>query len=191
LRALPRADAEKAARALVEGEGGAGVDTPTLLSFLPDTLKVAELATVLAEFTEAKTEESNRQQKSFTGSRNGIQVARALQDQRSDNVCSLSSTELCERCKQHLLPESGIVYPCKHVLHFRCAEQIGKIIPRDPDEPPIDLTSDCPFCGFLSVRMIDVPLGIAPEGSAGDPWSTNVDELLARLDEPKWKLPLK
>jgi hypothetical protein len=188
LRSLTRTDAEKVARRLVEGYAGAGVDVPTLLQFIPDDLPVAQLAVVLAEFTKTKTETAAEQRRSFDGSKNGILRAQKLQAERAPFISSLASTEPCEKCKTPLFAQPGLVYPCCHVLHLKCAEKIAKLLPMALGDKPLRLEDDCPFCGFLSVRMLAAPF-VKPTSENGvDPWTVNEKELLKAADDLRWKL---
>jgi hypothetical protein len=187
LRSLTRENAELVAKKLVEEYAGAGVDVPTLLQFLPDDLPIAKLDVVLAEFTKAKDIAAEEQKSRFTGSQSGIKNAQKLMDARTEKISSLSSTEPCEKCRRPFFSEPGIVYPCSHVLHLKCAEKIAKMVPLLSGDDPINITADCPFCGFLSIRLLDSPYAQRPEGSSEiDPWSTDFDRLLA--DEGGWKL---
>jgi hypothetical protein len=188
LRSLTRTNAEKVARRLVESYAGAGVDVPTLLQFIPDDLPVAQLAVVLAEFTKTKRETAAEQRRSFDGSKNGILRAQKLQAEHAPFVSSLSSTEPCEKCKTPLFAQPGIVYPCGHVLHLKCAEKIAKLLPAAPGDKPLRLDDDCPFCGFLSVRMLAAPF-VKPVSESGiDPWTVNLEDLLRAADDSRWKL---
>jgi hypothetical protein len=187
LRSLKRERAELVARKLVDGHAGAGVDVPTLLQFLPDDLPIAKLDAVLTEFTRAKRVAEEEQTKRFTGSRSGIEGAQKLIASRTEKISSLSSTEPCEHCKRPFFSEPGIVYPCSHMLHLKCAEKLIKKVSVMTGDEPIDIKADCPFSGFLSVRLLDSPFAKRPEGRAEiDPWSTDFDALLA--DPGIWKL---
>jgi hypothetical protein len=186
LRSLERKKAELVAQKLVNEYAGAGVDVPTLLQFLPDDLPIAKLDVVLAEFTKAKNVAAEEQKGRFTGSKSGIERAQKLMANRTEKISSLSSTEPCERCKRPFFSEPGIVYPCSHVLHMTCAAKLAKMVPLLSGDDPIDIKADCPFCGFLSIRLLASPYARPPEGeSEADAWSTDFDRLLA--DESIWK----
>jgi hypothetical protein len=188
LRSLTRASAEAVAKKLVENYGGAGVDVPALFQHLPDGLSIAQLGVILAEFTKTKTETAAEQRKSFDGSKDGIFRAQKLEQEKPPFISTLGSTELCEKCKTPLLQERGLVYPCGHVIHSRCADKIAELAPTVAGDKPIRMAADCPFCGFLSVRMLGAPF-TNPRGEGdANPWTTDKDQLMRLADDSKWRL---
>ena len=87
-----------------------------------------------------------------------------------DKAVKLTSMTSCSQCKKPIFTEAGIVYPCSHILHYRCAMDVARQIKNDK----IDFTADCPICGFLSIRLIDQPFGV---DKASDPWSVEPEKL--------------
>jgi hypothetical protein len=86
------------------------------------------------------------------------------------------------------LAQLGVVYPCGHVLHLKCAEKIVKLLPMALGDKPLRLEDDCPFCGFLSVRMLAAPF-VKPASESGvDPWTVNERTLLKAAEDSRWKL---
>jgi hypothetical protein len=187
LRSLTRDSAEAVARKLVENYEGAGVDVPTLLQYLPADLLIAQLAVILAEFTKTKTDTAAEQRRSFDGSKNGILRAQKLEQEKPPFISTLGSTELCEKCKTPLLQERGLVYPCGHVIHSRCAEKIAELMPIAGPRP-VRMAADCPFCGFLSVRMLGAPFTKPRVEGEVNPWTTDKNELIRLADDSKWRL---
>jgi hypothetical protein len=173
---------------LVEKYGAAGVDVPTLFQYLPANLPIGQLAAILAEFTRTKTETSDEQRRSFDGSKNGIDRARKLEQEKPPFISTMASTELCEKCKTPLLQERGLVYPCGHVLHSKCAEKIAELLPTAAGERPIRMAADCPFCGFLSVRMLAAPFTNPRGEGEANLWTTDKDQLMRLADDSKWRL---
>ena len=187
LRSLPQEDAEKLAKTLLDRYRGAGVDMATLLQFIPADTMVSDLAIALAEFVDLNAKRTEQQRHNLDEALEGIRRAQMLKKEREDKTVKLPSTQLCTKCKRPLFTEKGIVYPCSHLLHMRCAQKMADVIQERAryDEVKVDVTTDCPICGFLSVRMIDLPLIPQPKGV--DPWTVDPHELPSLVNKGKSK----
>ena len=189
LRSLRQEDAEKLAKTLLDRYRGAGVDMATLLQFIPADTMVSDLAVALAEFVDFNVKRTEQQRHNLDEALEGIHRAQMLKKEREDKTVKLPSTQLCTKCKRPLFTEKGVVYPCSHLLHMRCAQQMADVIEERGksqfEDVKVDVTTDCPICGFLSVRMIDLPLIPKPKGV--DPWTIDPLELPRLLDKRKGK----
>lgn len=227
-----------------------------LMNFLPYDTKINDLTIPISEFTKQKTHETKEQEKNKNEALAEIdKVSALLNDQlKDDNTIILHSTEVCEKCKKPFFGEPGIIYPCSHMLHVRCAKQlimgidgieneinldmdfddsdsndsdtfppsasdkfnqIAKKVrinlpkknyssynimtinsnkSKDQEKKLVDYKSDCPLCGYLSVRLMNEPfrgnlitsnIQLSGEKKDIDPFTTDIAQLTAIVNSGK------
>lgn len=226
-----------------------GIDSTILMlmEFLPYDTKIGDLTLPITEFTKQKRKETEEQDKNINKALAGIvKISSQLKEQKnSENTIVLHSTEICEKCKKPFFKEPGIVFPCSHMLHVRCARQLimgiednknesdqkydtGRIditnkatstseifqmvakkvrisIPAkknsninieskdtvmnendDSLKKNVDFCTDCPLCGYLSVKLMNEPFrGIQVKSNDIDPFTTDISQLAAIVNGGK------
>ncbi|OHT14808.1 hypothetical protein TRFO_42872 [Tritrichomonas foetus] len=172
LRSMKREDAEAVAKKLLSAFSG--IDIATLIEFLPESATVAEVSKAIYRYSAKNQMVALEEKKKSDEALKGIADSNELVSSKPPNIVRLYKYHGCSRCGRPLLNEQGIVYPCSHALHRHCAEEACVGLNTKPGEY-IDVTLDCPICGFLCMRMMSEPF--EPErGKPGfiDPWA--VDE---------------
>ncbi|OHT05206.1 hypothetical protein TRFO_27143 [Tritrichomonas foetus] len=169
----------KIARKLLEKFDKCGIEASLLMQFLPKDTPSSDLSNVIKDFTTKNVELSKEQQSKIDESLSGCDKAEKLIKGIEEKAATLASTTLCEKCRKSLFTEPGIVYPCSHILHQKCAQDLVNYIQLEPDEKPIDYSIDCPICGFLSVRLIDQPFKTPGVSIERDPWSIDQGRLMS------------
>lgn len=170
LNSLSRETAEKiVADRLLDSEYG--IDIATLIEYLPDKIEVKELSQTVACYNADQKEICRTQEKMQNDALEGINVINKLSKERIDDMMNVKPYQPCSVCCKSLFTEQGIVYPCQHSVHDKCARELTKGMKISED----DLTKSCPICGILSVRMIDEPFGDL--GDEVDPWSISKEDL--------------
>ncbi|OHT03991.1 hypothetical protein TRFO_28581 [Tritrichomonas foetus] len=182
LRSINRQKAGELANYLLKKYAGSGYDTSLLLEYLPSNTPISNLSSPLAEFTYNKKESSNEQKKNIGDALIAIGKASKLISMKENRAVVLTSTELCERCRKPFFNDEGVIYPCSHMLHVHCANQLIKDIKLDVDNNKIDYCQDCPICGYLSVRLMNEPFRGGVENGK-DPFTTDPTKLSAMLNE--------
>lgn len=165
LRSMNRKDAEKLAQKLLNSSSG--VDIITILEYLPDNTKIAELRKIIPVYIDKNKKIAEEQNQIKEDALKGINDSNELAKIRKDQVINLPNMQLCSRCGKRLFTETGIVFPCMHAFHVDCLQ----VFNQDKEK-----CLDCPICGFSSVRMIDQPF--EPDWDCrNDPWTTDENEL--------------
>lgn len=185
LRSLNEKDSGIVARYLLRHFEDCGVDYDMVLKYLPDETIGAELGNFVDSFSKNNTLASKEQQENINEALVGASKAAQLISDSKEKSTRLHSTSICSQCKKPFFTESGIVYPCSHLLHVKCANDIIRKF-----DPKINPESDCPICGFISVSLIDQPFLDKPKGTQADPWSVDPNVLLSHTLQRKKSFPL-
>lgn len=167
LRSMNKTEAANLARNLLGTYSG--IHIATVLGFLPEDIKVAELSDAIARYSSQNSQIYAQQQVEYNQAINGINQSLQLIADKEAKVFRFPSMTSCSKCGKALLTEEGVVYPCDHAFHYDCAHELCKSVNKDAPE------RDCPICGFTCVQMIDEPFDeVSP---SQDPWTLDRDIL--------------
>ena len=136
------------------------------MEYLPNSTTGAELLKFVNNFGENYTKYSSDLRKNIDEAIDGCDKAEKLVKNCEEKAVKLTSMTSCSQCKKPIFTESGIVYPCSHILHYKCAKELANQIKNEK----IDFTADCPICGFLSIKLIDQPFILDKDS---DHWSVD------------------
>jgi hypothetical protein len=125
----------------------------SLIEYLPESTKVADLRTTIAKYATRKQKIGQTQKEQLNNALTGITVARELKKQVAERGLTFHGCAACAKCGRAALVEPGIVYPCSHVLHQSC---VAAMLERVALDPKLAARS-CPLCGILAIEMIDHP----------------------------------
>ena len=169
----------KIAQKLLSKIENCGIDATLLMQFLPKDTPNINLQPVIEEINSINQKCAKEQQENMKEALSGYKKAEKLSKHTEEKAITLPSTTLCEKCRKPLFTEPLIVYPCSHVLHQKCAEDLINYIHLEREEEAIDYKLDCPICGFLSIRLINQPFRKNNENSNYDSWTINREKLLS------------
>lgn len=178
LRTMKRDDAEAFAKHNLL-ESFKGIDPTTLIEFLPNSAKVEELSKVIFTYSQKQQTMEKEENKKQAEALKGISLSNDLDQNRIPETIRLFKLDACSKCGRPLLNEPGIVYPCSHKLHMRCAKSLFDDLPYNPisshsvnANEKLDLDADCPLCGFLCIGMMSEPFE-PNRNPSQDRWSTD------------------
>ena len=153
------------------------IDMVTLIEFLPGTTSVREVSKSIYKYSINNQDAAKEEKKKSDAALKDISDTNELISTKSANVVKLFKYHTCSKCGKLLLNETGIVYPCSHALHQHCASEILETFPQSFGQE-MNISDDCPICGFVCVRMIDHPFEPECENqNFVDPWSVDRETL--------------
>lgn len=171
LKSLSQEKASEVAMTLIKDGKGNSVDMAELIKCLPRDTTMSVLYNALCEFVDVNRKRLEEQQIQRDEALKGIEEARLLRETAVKEPVSVSSMETCVKCKMPVLSKEAVVYPCGHLLHASCVREIAN----EMKLVGTDIITDCPICGFLSVRMIDIPFRVS--ASEDRRWPADIDFL--------------
>jgi hypothetical protein len=125
----------------------------SLIGYLPESTKVADLRAAIAKYATRKQHVAQTQREQLNEALTGITVARELKKQVTERGLNFHGHQVCEKCGKSVLTEPGIIYPCSHVFHQSCVVAMLGSVGLDPKLA----AKSCPLCGVLVLEMIDRP----------------------------------
>lgn len=174
LRSMNSNDTAIVASYLLENYEKSGVEPGLLLEYIPSETIGEKMSNFVQNFGENYTKDSEELHKKIDEALVGCETAEKLVRECEEKAAKLPSMTSCSQCKKSIFTEAGIVYPCSHILHYKCAMELASQIKNEK----IDFTADCPMCGFLSIRLIDQPFN---KNKEADPWSVDPTKLAALI----------
>ena len=175
LRIINKAQAGELAQQLIYRYSGSGSDTTFLFQFLLNDTPIATLSSPLAEFSHQKNVSFKKQQKNIDDALSAINKASELIKCDEHRVVVLTSTELCEKCRKPFFGEKGLIFPCSHMLHVKCAELMIKSLQNHSNNRS-NFFLDCPICGIVSAHLMDAPFHYETEDGK-DIFSNDIHQL--------------
>ncbi|KAH0789440.1 Pep3p [Histomonas meleagridis] len=174
LRSMKRKEAEQVAKKLLNETSG--IDIITILEYLPSDTKIGSLRKIIPIYIDKNMKIAEEQKQKKEEALKGINESNEMVKVKKDQVIMLKSLQTCTKCGKLLLTDGGVVYPCGHAFHENCVRELNN------KEKIEENCSDCPMCGFASIKMICQPFDRVPYDKYADIWTVEESELKKLLN---------